>query len=751
MPENTMSDALLSAEPAPVSRRSVLVGGGIGALGVAVAGSRVYAAGGGGGGGERHAFAMVTDTHVNTEEPDRTASLDRILTHIADRDPAFVLNTGDITDIGAADEFALYTDTIPDALTGRMKEVPGNHENQYLVDALEAYDDHLEARRYSFASGGLHMIGLDPLVMMEWGWYFDAELLGWLKQELRQLRPGTPVVLFLHFPMSADWNYVQNDHELLSLIEPYPVRAIFAGHRHVTNVSTYNGATQVMGNSLKNGPYYYWVEESDGEDGPVLEVTEVTVPDDGEVTEEKLTTISLTGPGRDALGPVRARATPDHSAVDLRVDVPHRAAVAAVKARQYPYAYGKIEGGWTELEQSDRSSRRWTGQVDVSDLPPGRHKLEVRVVGEDEALHDDVAEFELPITSARIGWSTSLEGRIQGGLAARDGLVVAATTKGEVAAFRPTHFSNRPQWRSSIGPVYRAPVFTPDGQTLLVPSADHHLYALDPATGYARWSADLGAPLAGDLTIAEVDDQPRVFLAVGSQLACVDLTGQVQWTAELNGIYAGRPECDGDRVYAGSGDGNAYAFDARTGEEVWRQQLTDKDTRYGTVLYGPWACYVRILDGGAVLFTRFSNAIAFDGATGEQVWLGEGDDLELQQVVYTPPTLTDQGILLVDGLHGSVHLFDPDDGRQTWHAEAVPRNFGAQPVPSPDEDGVYWLVSQSGVLARIDLEQESAEQVLQVLTCYTQSTAAIVGAGADQVLVVGGQDGVLYGVVDLQS
>lgn len=748
MPENTMSDVLVSAQPPSVSRRSVLVGGGIGALGVAVAGSRVHALGGGEG---QHAFAMVTDTHVNVEEADRTAALERILTDIADRDPAFVLNCGDITDIGAADEFALYTDTIPEALRGKMKEVPGNHENQYLVDALEAYDEHLEARRYSFASGGLHVIGLDPLVMMEWGWFFDAELLGWLERELREVPRGTPIVLFLHFPMSADWNYVHNDHELLSLIEPYPVRAIFAGHRHVTNVSTYNGATQVMGNSLKNGPYYYWVEEADGDDGPVLEVTEVTVPADGEITEEKLTTIPLTGPGRAALGPIRPRARVDHSAVDLEVDVPHRATVAAVKARPYPYAYGKIDGGWTELEQSDRAARRWTGQVDVADLPPGRHKLEVRVVGEDDALYDDVAEFELPVTSSRIGWSTTLDGRIQGGLASRDGVVVAATTTGEVAAFRPSYRSVRPEWRSSIGPVYRAPVFTPDGDTLLVPSSDHHLYGLDPTTGHIRWSVDLGAPLAGDLAIADVDEEPHLFLAVGEQLACLDLIGQVQWTAELNGICAGRPECDGDRVYAGSGDGNAYAFDARTGEEVWRQQLTDQDTRYGTVLYGPWACYVRILAGGAVLFTRFSNAIAFDGATGEQMWLGEGDDLGLQQVVYTPPTLTDQGILLVDGFAGSVHLFDPDNGQQTWSAEAVPRNFGAQPVPSPDEDGVYWLVSQSGALARIDLAEQTAEQVLQVLTCYTQSTAAIVGSGDDQVLVVGGQDGVLYGVVDLQA
>lgn len=749
MSERTITDTGPETQRAAITRRSVLVGAGAGALGVAATGTRVHALGGDA--ARSGAFAMVTDTHANPEEPDRTAALERIFTHIEERDPAFVLNCGDITDLGAADEFELYNSTIPPALRDKVRSVPGNHENQYLVDALEAFDAHIDARRYSFTSGDLHVIGLDPVVMMEWGWFYDQDLLDWLEGELRQLDRETPVILFVHFPMSADWNYVQNDHELLTLIEPYPVRAVFAGHRHVTNVSTFNGLTQVMGNSLKNGPYYYWAEQTDGEDGPVLEVTEVSVPLEGEVTEEKLTSIPLTGPGRESLGPLRSIARPDHSAVQLQVHTPPRAAVAEVKARPYPLAYGKIDGGWSPLQQSGQGGHRWSGQVDVADLPPGRHKLEVRAVGENGEFYDDVAELELPTSSAQIGWRTRLDGRIQGGLAERDGLVVAATTKGEVRALEPTAGSEQQRWRTRIGPVYRAPLFTPDGGTLLVPSADHQLYALDPGTGATRWTADLGAPLAGDLAIAEVDDEPRLFLAVGSTLRSLDLSGQQFWSADLNGICGGRPECDGERVYAGSGDGNAYAFDARTGERLWRTQLTDKDTRYGTVLYGPWACYVRLLDDGAVLFTRFSNAVALDGSTGEQVWLGEGDDLDLQQVVYTPPTLTDHGILLVDGLTGSVHLFEEDTGRQAWHAEAVPRNFGAQPVPDPDEDGVYWLVGQSGMLARIDLEKESAEQVLQVLTCYTQSTAAIVGSGADRVLLVGGQDGQLYGVVGLDQ
>ncbi|MDQ4054705.1 MAG: PQQ-binding-like beta-propeller repeat protein [Actinomycetota bacterium] len=694
-------------------------------------------------------FAMVTDVHINVDEPVRTRDFERILRHIESRDPGFVLNCGDFADIGASEEFEVYDSTVPDGLKDRMKEVPGNHEQQWIVDAFGAYDEHFSESSYSFDSGGLHVVGLDPLVMMEWGWYFDSDLLAWLERDLRQVPKGVPIILFLHFPMGAHWNYVHNDDDLLRVIAPYAVRGIFAGHAHLTEVTAYNGATQVVGRSLKNGPYYYWAERKNGGSGPVLEVTEVTVPADGPVQQKPLVVVPLSDPGPGgALGPLRTRATPSGGAVDMRVKLPRDAPVVEVRTRIHPHRYGRSTGGWSSL---NGAGQEWTGRIEVSELPPGRHRMEVRAVGGDGAVYDDTVPFELPSPAARIAWKTGLEGRVQGALGRREGVVVAATTKGYVEAFAPSRGENLRLWRTAIGPVYRGPVFTPDGTDVLVPSADHHLYALDAASGSPQWSTDLGVPLAGDVALAEVDGETHVFLAAGKTLFSLDLDGRVLWSADLNGICAGRPECDGERVYVGSGDGNAYAFDARTGNWIWAVQLTNRTTTVGTVLYGPWACYVRLLPNGAVLFTTFTNAIALDGTTGERRWVGQGDELRTLQLLYTPPTLTDHGILLVDGFNGTTHVFDAGTGRQKWQAPALPRNFGAAPVPSPDDDSVYWLVGQSGLLVRIDLASQSVQQVLQVLTAYTQSTSALVGSGSDQVLVVGGQDGVLHGVVGLEE
>ncbi|MGC0272574.1 PQQ-binding-like beta-propeller repeat protein [Pseudactinotalea sp. Z1739] len=746
--ETTSTALSLKSLTTSVSRRAVLLGGGAGALSLALGGGRVHAVPG----GEPGSFAMLMDLHIDDERPARTADFERIMAHIEARNPGFVLNCGDITELGLAREYEAYLAAIPESLREAMMEVPGNHEQQWSVN-YDLYEQYLGEGTYSFDAGGLHFIGLDPQAMMEWGWFYDDDVLDWLERDLRSVPEDTPIILFQHYAMGADWNYVHNDDEVLRIIEGYPVRGIFVGHSHLTEVSRYNGATQVIGNSLKNGPYYYWVERTDTDSGPALEITEVTVHADGEAEEEQLAIVPLDdpGPGGD-LGPFQMRANPEGSEVSMRVDVHPRADVQEVQARVHPYAYGRDLERWVNLDRTGQAGgRRWAGQVDAAELWPGPHKMEVRAVGADGAVYDDVVRFELPTSSARVEWTTQLQGRIQGALAERDRVVVAGTTTGHLEAYAPTHRSNRPVWRTTTGPVYRQPVFTPDGSQLLVPSSDHHLYAHDAGSGAELWSTELGSPLAGDLALAEVDGQDRVFVAVGTTLFSLDLGGEVLWSAELNGICAGRPECDGEQVYIGSGDGNAYAFDARTGELAWQRALVDRGSTYGNVLYGPWACYVRLLPDGAVLFTTFTNAIALDTATGQVRWEGQGGELGMLQVLYTPPTLTDHGILLVDGFNGTVHLVDEATGQEKWQAEALPRNFGAAPVPSPEEDSVYWLIGQSGLLIRIDLANESVDQVLQVLPNYTQSTAALVGSGSEQVLVAGGQDGVLHGVVGLDQ
>ncbi|HLR93428.1 MAG TPA: hypothetical protein VK053_02790, partial [Jiangellaceae bacterium] len=76
---------------------------------------------------------------------------------------------------------------------------------------------------------------------------------------------------------------------------------------------------------------------------------------------------------------------------------------------------------------------------------------------------------------------------------------------------------------------------------------------------------------------------------------------------------------------------------------------------------------------------------------------------------------------------------------------------GADPEnddPENDE-AVFWMVGKTGRLVRIDLANQSFQSVLQVSWSFTESTPALVGSGSEQVLVVGGEDGRLRGLVGL--
>ncbi len=99
-------------------------------------------------------------------------------------------------------------------------------------------------------------------------------------------------------------------------------------------------------------------------------------------------------------------------------------------------------------------------------------------------------------------WRLRLNGSVQGGIAVAGPAVVAASTGGDVAAFRAgTESPDRHAawlWRARLGPVYRRPGVDHAARTLFVPSADRHLYALDAATGQIRWRFAADAPVLSE-------------------------------------------------------------------------------------------------------------------------------------------------------------------------------------------------------------------------------------------------------------
>lgn len=537
-------------------------------------------------------FAVVTDTHANVDVPTRTAALRRLLTHIESRQPDVVLNCGDLTDYGVDGEFAAYRSAVPDTLWSRMRHVAGNHEWRWDISAMESYRRWFGEPTDSFDLGGLHFVGLSPYQLLEEPSVYGAELLAWLRKDLdRRTNDTVPAILFTHMPIGAPNYYVNDSEDLLEVLEKRNVRALFTGHTHTHEIMPMNGFTQVNGRASRDGIDYFWVERVTRDGRPELTVDAVRLAADGSTTTSRSAVIPLRGArvgGHLAPNSVRADVEGEAITVEVRMSAARAGEVDAMVAQIYPQArYGGRQTPTTvELTRTDTGT--FKALVAMVDLTPGHHRVQVRAVDAAGEFWESIVPVFVDGAAAHLGWVHRVGGQVQAGImAVGEATIVAASTTGSLTSLRVDGDRTRVLWRTRIGPVHRDGAVH-DG-VIYLPSADHHLYAVEAATGAVRWRVDLGAPaLARTLAVA-IDARTDIIACAGTETFRITTQGAIVWRTDHGNLFAGRPACDGERVYVGSGDGRAYAFDARTGARLWRADLaTNRSDAYGKMLYAPW-------------------------------------------------------------------------------------------------------------------------------------------------------------------
>jgi outer membrane protein assembly factor BamB len=181
-------------------------------------------------------------------------------------------------------------------------------------------------------------------------------------------------------------------------------------------------------------------------------------------------------------------------------------------------------------------------------------------------------------------------------------------------------------WTFNAGAaVLATPLITAD--TVYITSLDHHLYALDRATGRQRWKTDLGAAIAGTpalvnsmLYVGAFDKKlhalhadtgaeqwafeatnwiwsgPTVFADqlyftdISGVVFALDLEGRELWRAQPGGVMRAAPTVTDDTVYVGDRDGKFFALQRSNGTARWPQPIA----LTGQVLVAP-ALYNDIL------------------------------------------------------------------------------------------------------------------------------------------------------------
>ena len=194
------------------------------------------------------AFVQISDSHIGFNKaanPDVVGTLRQAIAKInaLPTPPAFVLHTGDLSQLSKPEQFDTLAQSLKEIRTDRIFYVPGEHD--VLDDNGAAYRERFAKGSlgdgwYSFDTGGAHFIGLVNVMNLKAGGLgnLGPEQLDWLEKDVKHLKSSAPIVVFAHIPLWSiypEWGWGTSDSEqALSHLKRFGSVTVLNGHIHQT-------------------------------------------------------------------------------------------------------------------------------------------------------------------------------------------------------------------------------------------------------------------------------------------------------------------------------------------------------------------------------------------------------------------------------------------------------------------------------------------------------------------------------------
>jgi outer membrane protein assembly factor BamB/predicted phosphodiesterase len=192
-------------------------------------------------------FAFLSDTHIGSPDGKAEEDLRRTVADInAMTDIAFVVITGDITELGTDDEIK-RAKQIFDQLKVPYYIIPGNHDTGWSESGGVSFSSIFGNDKFSFEYAGIRFLGCasGPYVRMSDG-HVPRGAINWLDKELKNVQPGQPIIFLNHYPID---NGLDNWYEITDRLHNYNTWAILCGHGHSNRAMNFEGIPGVMGRS----------------------------------------------------------------------------------------------------------------------------------------------------------------------------------------------------------------------------------------------------------------------------------------------------------------------------------------------------------------------------------------------------------------------------------------------------------------------------------------------------------------------
>ncbi len=192
-------------------------------------------------------FAFVSDTHIGSPNGGAEEDLRRTVRDInAMKDIAFVVLTGDITELGTNEEIKLAKQIL-DSLNVPWYIIPGNHDTGWSESGGVMFTRVFGSDKFSFTYQGIRFLGCasGPYVRMSDG-HVPRDAVNWLDKELKKVKKDQPVIFLNHYPLD---NGLDNWYEVTDRLRNHNTWVALCGHGHANKAMNFEGIPGVMSRS----------------------------------------------------------------------------------------------------------------------------------------------------------------------------------------------------------------------------------------------------------------------------------------------------------------------------------------------------------------------------------------------------------------------------------------------------------------------------------------------------------------------
>jgi outer membrane protein assembly factor BamB len=563
-------------------------------------------------------FAVCSDTHYGISG--HVEKNDVLLREIGERDPAFAIVAGDLTERAWPFEFDQARAAFA-PLPYKVHVAPGNHDVRWAPRGPMMFEENIGPMRQLFVHNNCAFLLLDSTVPLSHFGHIGGPQERWMVESLRALPANTPLFVFMHHPVGRPAG-VDDDARLARALAPFNAKVLFTAHGHADLVWQWHGMTATMSKGLYQGSYQFVTVDSDA-------------------------------------GVVRlARRTAEATSLKTFAEIPlapaaQRSIVAVSEALQ------RSEGVVNELW------RRPLGGGVMSELVATGGALYVSSM--------DGALYSFEQASGGLRWKAQTEGYLHSSPAIIRNSVIVGSADGHVYSFARSN--GVMQWRFRTGGAVYATAAQARG-IVAIASGDGNVYGLDARNGRERWRFKMeDGPSSFSQSPAGTDGN-RFFIGAWNQnvYALDARTGKEVWryrATDRSFYYSAaiaRPAVGNRRVYIPSNDNTLHAIDAEAGTTVWKASApADKFGYSSPLLVGDRIFIGSLGDKGQVH--------CLDARSGAVLWTTDTD-----ATIYESSPVRVRDFVGIGSVNGVLSLLRMSDGSVAGRYRFPPGHFLSTPA-----------------------------------------------------------------------